>query len=65
MPSSVIAHMSYDAVTQVLSIVFVSGSIYHYLSVPEQEYQAMKTAFSKGTYLNNHIKRKYRYKKIK
>jgi len=65
MPSNVIAHMSYDVVTQVLSIVFVSGSIYHYLSVPEQEYQAMKSAFSKGTYLNTHIKNKYPFRKIK
>jgi succinate dehydrogenase hydrophobic anchor subunit len=65
MPSSVIAHMSYDAVTQVLSVVFVSGSIYHYLAVPEQEYQAMNAAFSKGIYFNNHIKRKYRFRKIK
>jgi len=65
MPSSVIAHMSYDGMKQILTVVFVSGSIYQYLSVPELEYNRMKTAFSKGTYLNEHIKTKYHFRKVK
>jgi len=60
----VIAHISYDGIKQVLTVVFVSGSVYQYLSVPELEYNRMKTAFSKGTYLNEHIKIKYRFHKV-
>lgn len=38
--------------------------IYDYKNVPEKVYKAMKTASSKGTYLNQHIKGKYDYKKV-
>ena len=64
MPSSVIAHMNYDPVTATLRIHFISGSVYEYLQVPMEEYQAMRKAYSKGTYLNVHIKGKYAYKKM-
>lgn len=62
MPSSVISHMHYDAATQTLEIVFVSGNVYQYLDVPQHEYDAMKAASSKGAYLNQHIKPKYTYR---
>lgn len=65
MPSSVIAHMNYDETRQVLHITFVSGRSYDYLSVPAEEYAAMKKAFSKGIYFNSHVKGKYRFRKIK
>jgi len=62
MPSSVFSRMHYDAATQTLEIVFVSGKVYEYLSVPRREYDAMKAASSKGTYLNQHIKPKYSFR---
>jgi len=65
MPSSVVAHISYDNKKRVLRIIFVSGMIYDYKDVPEDEYIAMKTAGSKGTYLNKQIKGKYRFTKVK
>lgn len=64
MPSSVVAHINYDAARHVLRVKFLSGSVYDYLNVPEKIYRAMKEAFSKGTYLNEHIKGHYNFKKI-
>ena len=64
MPSSVISRMEYNATSSVLRIVFVSGMIYDYKNVPEAVYIAMQGSTSKGTYLNQHIKGTYKFKKI-
>ena len=64
MPSSVIANMIYQEETGVLRIIFVSGSIYEYLDVPPAVYAEMKTSGSKGIYLNKHIKKQFKFKKI-
>ncbi|SEW32879.1 KTSC domain-containing protein [Chitinophaga arvensicola] len=64
MPSSVVAHMIYKAETRTLRIIFVSGMVYDYKDVPEEEYLAMKSSGSKGTYLNTHIKGHYDFEKI-
>jgi len=63
MPSSVVSGIRYDPVTATLRIIIVSGTIYDYANVPEKVYREMKTAFSKGTYLNQYIKGFYKYKK--
>jgi len=39
--------------------------VYDYKNVPEEIYTAMKTSFSRGTFLNQHIKGKFPFKKIK
>jgi len=65
MPSSVIESMHYDPVSTTLRVIFVSGKVYDYKKVPLEVYQAMKNAFSKGNYLNKHIKGNYDYKKLK
>jgi hypothetical protein len=64
MPSSVVAHMSYDPESSTLRIRFVSGLVYDYKKVPLEVYEAMKTSSSKGEYLNKHIKGNYAFKKI-
>ena len=65
MPSSVVSTISYDTATATLRIIFVSGMIYDYKNVPEDVYQAMKTSGAKEIYLNQHIKGKYQFEKIK
>jgi hypothetical protein len=65
MPSSVVSTMNYDAATSTLRITFVSGMIYDYKNVPQEIYIAMKTSGAKGIYLNQHIKGKYKFEKIK
>ncbi len=65
MPSSVISAFHYDADTNTLKIIFVTGKIYKYKKVPLEIYDAMKESFSKGIYFNNHIKDKYEFDKVK
>ncbi len=65
MPSTVISTINYDAATSTLRITFVSGMIYDYKNVPEEIYQALKTSGAKGIYLNQHIKGRYLFEKIK
>jgi hypothetical protein len=57
--------MHYDPVTRTLRIVYVSGSVYDYKDVPEEVYREMKKAPSKGTYLNEEIKTRFPFEKIK
>jgi hypothetical protein len=64
MPSSVVARIEYDTLSHTLRIVYVSGMMYDYKNVPQQIYAAMKTAFSKGTFLNKYIKGKYEFDKV-
>ena len=65
MPSTVISSISYDTVSSTLRITFISGMIYDYKNVPEEIYHALKTSGAKGIYLNQHIKGKYKFEKIK
>ena len=65
MPSTVISSISYDAPSSTLRITFVSGMIYDYKNVPKNVYQALKTSGAKGVYLNQHVKGKYLFEKIK
>ena len=59
--SSNVAGFSYDVANQVLTVEFNSGSRYDYYDVPEHIFEGMKTADSKGRYLNAEIKGHYRY----
>jgi hypothetical protein len=65
MPSAVIASITYNALSSTLRVMYVSGTVYDYKNVPEQVYVAMKSSFSKGAFLNQHIKGKYSFEKIK
>lgn len=64
MPSSVVQRYTYNRDTGTLRVVFVSGMIYDYKNVPEEVYNAMKAATSKGQFLNFYIKPLYSYEKI-
>jgi hypothetical protein len=65
MPSSVVAAIRYDASSSTLRVVYVSGAVYDYKKVPEKIYNKMKTASSKGEYLNKQIKPNYKFEKVK
>ena len=64
MPSSVVAHFSYDEETSTLRVTYVSGMVYDYKGVPEKVYREMKAYQSKGSYLNYYIKGKYDFEKV-
>ncbi len=59
MPSSVIRHYWYDPAHHEMDVVFVSGKRYRYHDVPEETYQSMKRAFSKGEFFNEHIRDRF------
>jgi hypothetical protein len=65
MPSSVVVAIRYDVITSTLRVIYVSGSVYDYKQVPEKIYKDMRTASSKGEFLNKHIKPNYEFEKIK
>ncbi|MBX9449232.1 MAG: KTSC domain-containing protein [Taibaiella sp.] len=64
MPSSVIKYFFYIKDREVLAIIYQSGTVYHYFGVPGQVYLDMRSALSKGSFLNQYIKGHYRYKRI-
>jgi len=57
--------MEYDKRKKILRIVFVSGMIYDYLDVPEEIFLRMRSAQSKGLFLNQQIKPHYTFRQIK
>ncbi|HUM46376.1 MAG TPA: KTSC domain-containing protein [Chitinophagales bacterium] len=65
MPSTVIRSFHYHPGKRVLQVIFISGSIYEYLGVPEEVYHAMKASSSKGEFLNRTIKKAYDFRRIK
>ena len=65
MPSTVISKIDYNTDTCVLRITFVSGLVYDYKEVPADVHHALITSGAKGIYLNQHIKGKYPFEKVK
>ena len=59
--SSVIGAVGHS---RVLEIQFESGRIYQYFNVPEDVYEEMLKAESKGKYFNANIRGKYIYQEI-
>ncbi|MRG48939.1 KTSC domain-containing protein [Chitinophaga sp. SYP-B3965] len=64
MPSTVIKKFAYNSKKERLYVTFLSGKVYAYLNVPENVYEEMKEAFSKGKFLNENIKGKYAFKAV-
>jgi hypothetical protein len=62
--SSNVASVGYDANTMTLEVEFTNGSVYQYFDVPGTEFQALVSASSVGSYLNQNIKTSYRYAQI-
>jgi hypothetical protein len=64
MPSTVIRSIEYNAATAVLTITFLTGSVYEYYDVPQQLYDQFKGFREKGVFYNEHIKGKYTFARI-
>ncbi len=58
--SSAIRRIAYDSGRRELHVAFRESGAYVYFDVPPDEYQAMKAAPSKGAFLNERIKGRYR-----
>lgn len=59
--SSNLRSVGYDQPSGTLEVEFVSGSIYQYYGVPQNMYEQMMSAPSKGQFLNTYIKNQYAY----
>ncbi len=62
--SSNVAGFCYDEASQTLTVEFNSGSRYNYYDVPQHIFEVMKSADSKGKFLNDQIKCVYRYARL-
>jgi hypothetical protein len=63
--SSSIASIGFDDDSETLEIEFVSGTVYRYLGVSQDVFEAFRTAPSKGTFFNAHIKDAYPWEQVK
>jgi hypothetical protein len=63
--SSNIRSVGYDATTLILEVEFYSGGIYQYLNVPPAVHEHLMHASSKGSYLRNHIRDHYRFRRVR
>jgi hypothetical protein len=61
--SSNIASIGFEDTT--MEVEFTNGGLYQYINVEEETFQAMMDAESKGKFLNNRIKDKYLFRKVK
>jgi hypothetical protein len=64
MPSTVIRRFDYMPDARELTVEFVTGRRYVYSDVPLEEVEAMRRAFSKGTYFNKRIRDRYPYREV-
>jgi hypothetical protein len=62
--SSSIASVAYDAERRQLEIDFRSGRTYRYFDVPPSVYAWLLRVPSPGTYVNRHIKDRYRFQEV-
>ena len=62
--SSNISSIGYDAGTETLEVEFLSGAIYQYYNVPQNMYEQLMQAGSKGRFLNTYIKNAYPYSRV-
>jgi hypothetical protein len=57
--SSAIEAVGYDPSTGLMRIRFTGGNEYDFCDVPENVYQALMSASSRGTYYNDYIRDRY------
>jgi KTSC domain len=62
--SSNLKSVGYDKASQTLEIEFQNGGIYEYYDVPEEEYDDLMSASSKGSYFMSNIRPIYSYDKV-
>jgi len=55
----------YNTNTKTLTTTFNNGSIYEYYDLPWDIFTKLRMTESQGKYFNEHISRKYKYKKLK
>ena len=63
--SSDLASVGYDRDSSTLEVEFLNGSVYQYFGVPESIFNGLMSAPSKGTFLDQFVKKAgYSYARI-
>ncbi|MGO9862348.1 MAG: KTSC domain-containing protein [Terriglobales bacterium] len=62
--SSSVSMIGYDADTQALEVQFNNGGVYQYQGVPQDVFDQLMNAPSKGTFINQQIKNSYVFVRI-
>lgn len=63
--SSMIQAVGYDQELKMLEVVFNTGKTYHYFEVPQEVYDALLAADSKGSYMQDAVIDCYSYRQIR
>ena len=63
--SSNLAYVSYDAELKTLLVKFYNLSVYIYLEVPQETYDALLAADSHGKFFNKEIRANFAYARVK
>lgn len=62
--SSAISSVGYDPKGKVLELEFSSGGVYDYFEVPRKVYTALMSAESKGRFIAEEIRGRYRSERV-
>ena len=54
--SNLLTTIGYDEEHEVLEVELVSGAVYRYLGVPEEVFDGLRAARSKGRFFNEQVK---------
>jgi hypothetical protein len=63
--STLLASVTYVTGESQLRLEFCDGAIYVYLAVPEDIYNGLLAADSKGSYFNRHIRNCFRHTRVR
>ncbi len=63
--SSNLASVGYDPSSQTLEVAFRDGSVYQYYGVSSAVHMQLMNASSHGSYFSQHIRDRYRYRKVR
>ncbi|HVL79093.1 MAG TPA: KTSC domain-containing protein [Sphingomicrobium sp.] len=64
MPSTVIRRFAYAPARRELTVEFTTGRRYRYLEVPEDEAEALASAFAKGVHFNRRIRGRFAFREL-
>jgi hypothetical protein len=62
--SSSVSMIGYDADTQALEVQYNNGGVYQYQGVPQDVFDQLMNAPSKGTFVNQQIKNSYVFVRV-
>ena len=62
--SKMLASSAYDAAERTLYLRFRSGDVYRYFEFPEEQYQSLLNAESRGRYFLSHIRNQFPYERL-